>query len=214
MPILPYRITVTTPATSKDMTVLATVKAEMNITTVDAARDAFINVLIQQASGKAVELAGREFASETMTEKFRVDERRDSILQVSRRPVSSVTSIVEDGATLTSADYEIIASTGWLQRIDSDGNPQDWASSTPITVVYVAGWVMLTALPHALERIIIDEVKRNWFSRTRDPLLRGEDIPDVANLQYWIDRGSGANGSKDPMLLALEAAGFVDAVGI
>lgn len=212
MAIIPYNSTVTTPAASKDLTVLATVKAEFGFTTVDAARDALISVHIQQASSKAAELSRREFAAETMTDSFRSDYCGSTVLQLVRRPIKSVTSVVEDGTTLAGTDYEIIPANGWLQRIDGSGNPQSWGDKT--VVVYVAGFTLLTEESHALERIVIDEVKRNYFARERDPLLKDIDVDGVARLGYWVDRSGsgGGTGQIDPMLAALSQQGFVDAV--
>lgn len=212
MPLLHYNSVVTTPAASKDMTVLATVKAEMGFTTVDAARDALLAVLIQQASSKAVELSGREFATETLTEYFRIV-KSDPVLQLDRRPIESITSVVEDGVTLAGTDYEIIARNGWLQRVDADAVPICWTFGK-VVVVYRAGYDMLTELSHALERIVIDEVKRQWFVRNTNPSLKGLEVPGVLRQDFWVSSGGGAGtGTKDPMLAALEAARFVDIIG-
>ena len=187
------------------MTTLATVKAELTIS--GTTHDAYFAALIQQASSKAVELSGREFAQEELTDRFRV-ERCDTTLRLTRRPIASVTSLEEGGTALTAGtDFEILAQAGQLLRIDGDGTPRPWGYGL-VEIVYVAGWEMLTELPHALERIVIDEVKRGWMARERDPLLKAEDVPGVLRSEWWIDRGSGG---KDPMLTALADAGFVDA---
>jgi len=204
MALLPYKSTVTVPAASKDMTVLATVKAELNITV--STDDAYLAVLIQQASSKAVELSGREFSKETIVDTFWVDEC-DAILQLTRWPIVSVTSVVEDDVTLTASDYEIIADSGWLRRIDSDGVLQIWMPSAKVIVTYDAGWVLLTNESHALERIVIDEIKRNWFARERDPMLRSIEVPGVLSKSFWVN--TGGSSEKDPMLTALEIEKFV-----
>lgn len=205
MPLLPYNSIVTTHAASKDMTVLATVKTELGLSV--TTWDTLLATLIQQASGKAVELAGREFAAETMTDYFLVA-GCDPVLQLSRRPIKSITSIVEDGVTLSASDYEAVALTGWLRRIDADGLLIAWASGK-VDVVYVAGYTMLTELPHGLERIVIDEVKRQFFSRKRDSLIRQESVDGVGSFSYWVNSGTD---TVDPMLTALEDMRFVDPV--
>ena len=207
MALIPYNSIVTTPAPSKDMTVLDTVKMELGLTaTTD---DVLIAILIQQASSKAVELAGREFAAETMTEYFRQrwGQHCDTLLQLSRRPIKTVTSVVEDGTTLTSADYEILSVKGRLQRLNSSGNPQHW-SSGKIVVVYNGGFTMLTEESNALERIVIDEIKRLYAARQRDPQLKSESVFDVATFTYQAN-GFG-QGNKDPMLKALEEQQFAE----
>jgi hypothetical protein len=209
MALLPYNSVVTTPAASKDLTILATVKDEMGFTTIDVARDILLSVMIQQASSKAVELSRREFAAETMTDSFRAD-YCGSTVQLVRRPI--VHYVRCRWRDLAGTDYEIISGNGWLQRIDASGNPQSWAGK--IVVVYVAGYTLLTEESHALERIVIDEVKLRYSARSRDPLLKGIDVDGVARLDYWVDRSGsgGGTGQIDPMLAALSQQGFVDAI--
>lgn len=210
MAILPYRSDVTVAAASKDLTILATVKDELGETDTDS--DNFLTGLIQQASDKAVELSGREFAEETMKDYFRNDswQRCADVLQLSRRPIKSVISIIEDGVTLEPTDFEIIAETGWIQRIDSSGNPQSWGGGK-IAVEYVAGWISLTEIPSLLERIVIDEIKREWFARGGDPIVKSEEVPGVLRRDFWIP-GSTTGVQKDPMLTALEDAGFIETI--
>jgi hypothetical protein len=208
MALLPYKSIVTVPAASKDMTLLATVKTELGIT--DAASDAKLSALIQQASAAIVSFCKREFAQETLADTFRTD-CGDSVLQLSRRPIVSVTSIVEDDVSLTAADYEIIAANGWIQRIDSEERPIGWAWGKTV-VTYVAGWIMLTNLPSDLERACIDLIKGKWFALERDPLVKSESTPGVYSVDYWVQSGESVRGLPADVARQLEELGYVEVI--
>lgn len=192
----PYKTTVSVAAASKDMTLKATVKAELGITV--TTYDDLIDVMIQQASAAIVSYCNREFASETVVSLFRLDRRATSYsswravetLMLERVPVTSITSVDEDGTTLTADDYEVDAATGFLWRLDGDDNRSCW-SATKITVTQVGGYVMLTTLPQDLERACLDLVKSRWFARARDPMVKAAEVPGVLSEQYWIGDAPG-----------------------
>ncbi len=181
----PYDLAVTAAAASKDMTLLATVKTELGITA--STDDAWLALVIQEESAAAVAYCNREFARETVAESFRLEgeERCVAGLYLSRVPVASIASVVEDGVTLTAADYELAAADGRLYRLDGDGNRSTWARAK-IVVTYTGGYVMLTTLPQDLERAVRTLVKQRWFARTRDPLVKGASLDGVMSEQYWV----------------------------
>lgn len=205
---LPYNSTVSVIAGSKSMTSLARVKTELDIT-VDT-HNTFLYDAIAQASAAVVSYCRREFAQETLVDSFRIG-GGIGLLQLRRRPIVSVSSIVEDGVTLDSDDYEIIKDNGWLQRLDSDGDPQCWECGK-IVVTYVAGWAMLTDLPSDLERVTIDLVKSKWFGRKRDPMVKREDVPGVLLTEYWVDTGQYVRGLPAGIAQRLDELGYVDPV--
>jgi hypothetical protein len=51
-------------------------------------------------------------------------------------------------------------------------------------------------LPEDIERAVIMLVKIAWFARTRDPLIRSEDVSGITNTTYWV--GGFGNGSTLP----------------
>lgn len=56
-----------------------------------------------------------------------------------RRPVKSITSVVENGTTLSASDYTLNAEDGWLYR-GGTRSPLNWLEGRQITTVtYVAG---------------------------------------------------------------------------
>lgn len=181
----PYDLAVTAAAASKDMTLLATVKTELGIT--GSTDDAWLALVIQEESAAAVAYCGREFARETVAESFRLEgeDRSVSGLYLSRVPVAAIASVVEDGVTLTAADYELAAADGRLYRLDGAGARSTWAKAK-IVVTYTGGYVMLTTLPQDLERAVRTLVKQRWFARTRDPLVKGASLDGVMSEQYWV----------------------------
>ena len=68
-------------------------------------------------------------------------------------------------------------------------------------VDYRAGYVLPgepdRTLPDDIERAAIMLVKAAWFARTRDPLIRSEDVSGVTNTTYWVG-GFGNGGSLPP----------------
>ena len=191
----PWKSAVTAQAASKDMTVLATVLAELGLTATDAARDALIVTLIHQASAAIVGWCGREFAAETLVDEFRTSGERSCIeaLILSRRPVTAISAVVEDGTALSGADYEVDPATGFLWRLDGADGRIAWAHAR-IQVTYTAGYVMLTTLPQDLERACIDLVKHRWFARARDATLKSREVVDVGREDYWVGGIPGQDG--------------------
>lgn len=121
-----------------------------------------------------------------------------------RVPVSSITSVVEDGETLVlSTDYQL-AGAGILERL-SETNRVRW-SSAAIVVVYVAGFDLATAsaVPPALEAAVIDQVKVMYQTRRRDITLRSEQVPDVYTAAYSIAGGDSIGESG--LMVQVESA--------
>ncbi len=177
-------LTVTTPAESYDLTVLATVKSELGIT--DRSEDENLARWITQASGEVAKRLNRVFAEETVTETFRFTSRQDGLL-LSRFPVSAIASIVENDTTLTAADYELVAQTGELNRLRSDRAWQ-WPIGK-IVVTYTAGYAAISDLPEGVERLAIIFVNQYRYAAPRDPLLRSETT-DGAGSSSYFDAGS------------------------
>jgi hypothetical protein len=167
-------LTVVTPADSVDLTILANVKAELGIT--GTAEDSTIETWIDQASAACTAYCNRVFAEETVAETFRNrDGERTRVILLDRFPVTDVTSVVEDGTTLTeNTDFEVDPATGRVYRLSSDLDV-DWSFSK-LVVTYTGGYALLGALPYNVERACIGLVKLLRANATRDPSLRSENI--------------------------------------
>ena len=182
-------LTVVTPGTSVDLTILANVKAELGITS--TTEDANLETWIDQASGVITAACNRVFAKETVEESFRVrvqygkqwPEPEKIILQ--RAPVTSITSVVEDSTTLVrGTDYEIDYDSGVLTRLSGDYETR-WSFST-LVIRYVTGYDLLGELPIAIERATISLVKSYRSAATRDPMLKSEEVPGVLTQTFWV----------------------------
>jgi len=128
----------------------------------------------------------------------------DQLILPWRTPISAISSVVEDGTTLTAdADYKLLGG-GLLQRLDSvTFAPKLW-SGGKIVVVYVAGWALPGSVPVDLEGAVIDQVKVAYLGTDRDPALRSLDVPGVASESYNVPGGSSIG--HDGLLAPLESA--------
>lgn len=143
--------------------------------------------------------------SETLTEELRPlytrlrHEPAPSVLQLARRPIISVTSVVENGVTLDDTGYRIQGSKGQIIRL-SAGNDGHWAYA-PITATYVAGWATVPdLLKQAAERLARDW----WFESQRDPSLKSKEIAGIGSFAYRWSSTSDAALPQDVLDLLAE----------
>lgn len=120
-----------------------------------------------------------------------------------RVPVTLISSVVEDGVTLSATDYRLKGGA-ILERL-SDDVPTPW-SRAKIVVTYVAGWQLEAAdqVPPDLEAAIIDQVRTMYQTRTRDQTLLSEQVPGIYSATYGVAGGHGI--SEDGLLAHVEAA--------
>jgi hypothetical protein len=190
-------LTITTPAQSFDLTVLDTVRAELRIT--DRAEDENLARWIRQASGVVAEYCNRVFARETVSETFRLATRESDLL-LSRYPVVSIASVVENGETLTATDCEVKCENGVLTRLRDD-SPTCWPPGK-IVVTYTAGYVLLTDLPYGIERAAILLVNQYRYAAERDPQLRSESTEGAGSSSYFDGLEAGGMSPEVRGLLA------------
>jgi hypothetical protein len=188
---LPYKTTILTAAASHDLTVLETVKQELDITDNDS--DDELARLISEQSAVATAYCQREFAQETVLDVFRPEWSISSPLKVSRTPIVSITSIVEAGITLGASIYEFSDANIW--RLDISGGRMEWPAGK-IDVTYVSGFQLLTTLPRDLERGVLVLIRQAWYSGSRDPLAISESVDGVGRTDYKV--GSGLDGEALP----------------
>lgn len=198
--------TVVTPATAPsggaryDLTDLATVKAELDITS--GAKDAVIKALITRASAAAAQYCNRVFPVETVKDEFWA--QRDPFpclipgkfepLQLSRWPITSVTTVTENAVALVDpTNFRTDLPNGQIIRINTNGYPRPWPSF-PIAVTYASGFA---TIPADVVDAVLSMVKKRWFSRGRDPALMSENISGVYESRWWIATGNEA-GAMTP----------------
>jgi hypothetical protein len=190
-------LTVTTAASTYDLTSLANVKAELGIA--NGTNETVLKRYISGASSAVAQYCNRVFVSETLSENF-IPSRRDRFvrggvepLQLARFPVTAITSVTEDGTTLTMDDYLADNTFGQLTRINDDGFPRNWLNA-PIVVEYSAGFA---TIPSDVEDAVIRMVTARYLAKGRDRSLKQESIPGVIERQWWIATGIEA-GNMTP----------------
>lgn len=119
-----------------------------------------------------------------------------------RTPITTMGSVIENGATLVmNTDFRVLGS-GMLERMAADALAC-W-STGKIVVSYTAGWSLPTDVPAELEGQVIEQVKMKYLATDRDPALRSENTPDVWSGSYAVAGGDSIGESG--LLKSLEAA--------
>lgn len=101
-------------------------------------------------------------------------------LYLSRRHVSEIASVVENGVSLGELDWRLVAETGRLVRLVNDVEAC-W-SAAKVEIAYTAGFAVV---PSELKAEAKSRIKFKASEGTRDPLARSirTDIPDVESRQ-------------------------------
>lgn len=202
-PAFPYRTATGTAPVTKDLTITDTVFAELGITDPTSEQETQMEKYIHQASALIAGHIGRDIAQDAVVDHFLEDENT-SYLRLSMRPATAIASIVEDGTTLDSSEYELGERDGKVWRL-SGGERHYWPADVQIAVTYTGGFELLETLPDDIERACIDQVKAKWFEGQRgDPTVRSFNIPDVLQETYSVAGGDmyGSSG----LLKTVEAA--------
>lgn len=198
-------VTVTAAASSIDLTDLDTVKTEFGIT--DDSEDEKLAQWITQASQIAASYCRRVFGEETVRETFRPEYNNASyattrdLLPLTRFPVSSITSVLEDGNAVDTSDYELDSKAGHIYRLTS-GDVSQWSFSSSVVVVYIAGYAA-DDVPADLERAVIMMIKDLRADATRDPNLIEKEIEGVARYRWWAPSDAKA-------VMPVEISGLLD----
>lgn len=216
---------VTTPATSLALLTPEELRAAAGVTGTDS--DVALAALGEAAAASIMSECNiasdgvnpPTLMSETVVDTFRPDrpiyqnERNPSALILSRRFVSSVTSVVEGGVELTADDFILRAEAGLLERLVND-NISCWRS-VKIVVTYVAGF---TTVPPELKASASELVRTRSSETSRDPLVKGyrEKVDDIRETEttYWVGGTSGADKGPVPPAIAARLGRFMNiAVG-
>ncbi len=198
-------LTVTTAATDLTLLTLAELRSA---TGVETGRDADLTALGRRVAAAIthvcrVPAAGATTPTlrlETLTETFRLKSSQESLV-LSRVPIVSITSVVENDETLTASDYEIDGLM--LCRLEDDER-STWAAAK-IVVVYRAGWA---TVPDDLRLAAMKLAASYWTEETREPGLRSEEIPGVYSASYQ-DKESDNPAIPFDVMQLLEVGGYV-----
>lgn len=189
------RFSVTTPASDLSLLTVSELRAAAGVT--DSSKDAELAIVgrrVSSAIARQCRIADDGVnpptpLRETCTEIFRWSDCGP--LRLSRKPVTSVTSVTIDGSDVDAADYE--TSGGSNLYALSDDEITDWESGK-ITVVYVAGFA---EAPPDLKEAAAKLVTSIYHETARDPSLKREDIYGVAEFEYWVAPSGDPLLSKD-----------------
>lgn len=152
---------------------LSNVKSRLNIT--GTQYDDFLTAQITLVSDTIEAYLRRKVKSQTWTQHFyKTDYRRCLMMQLFCYPVSAVASIIEDGATLDSANYRLHKPTGSVLRLDN--SPFFWATETIVT--YTAGWA---AVPNPILSVLDSVVQERYNKQSSGVSLNfGSDVQRIS----------------------------------
>jgi hypothetical protein len=194
--------TVITPATSIALLTIAQLRDAAGLDPNDTSQDAKLQLLGDRV---ALDIATHcnvvsdglnspTLLSETVSDTFD-DCSRQQELFLSRRFVSAVSSIDENGTVLTTDDFDIDRESGVIWRMFS--GRRGWWYSGAAKVTYVAGFV---APPPDLVGAAYDMVKFRISQGARDPLLKALEIEiagvDRTRNEYWVGSLAGQSASS------------------
>lgn len=191
--------TVTTAAASKNLVTRAVVKSILAID--GGVDDSYLDTMIGWVSAEIANYCNRVFVVEGLTDQFWPAQTFSysvpggaDLLQLSRFPAVSVTSLTENGEALVAdTDYTIDLDKGQILRLDDNGYPAKWAPY-PIVVVYSAGYA---DIPGDIQDAACRMIKARRDARGRDPFLKQQNIPGVLEQQWWV-AGPGQTGNMPP----------------
>lgn len=185
-------LTVVTPATSRDLTNLSTVKTRLGVCDNDS--DSTISALIRESGDFISSYCNRIFPKDKVSQTIRLGQSAAGI-PLTRFPVGVVESVTENGTVLDPADYEV-NNAGIISRLE--GDEVSWWPPGKVTVVYFGGYDIPTGLPRDLEHACIRMVTLAFMAASRDPMVRQEDVPGVGSVSYWVGTPSGASTTGLP----------------
>jgi len=191
-------VRIVTPALSGILASLDDLKLDLDIS--GTASDDKLNSLLARVSADFATQCDRVFGRQTIEETYRREHWRQcgghvDALVLSGFPVSSITSIAEDGTALDPSSYEFDPATGIIYRL-AGGYRSSWRASK-IVATYVAGYLLPGEtgmdLPMDIQGAVLSLAKTGWFSLKRDPQVRQVMVQDVGSESYWIGNPNGTD---------------------
>lgn len=147
------------------------VKRHLNIT--GTGSDEELRAVLMAATAAAEDYLRRPLRRLSQTQTFYTSSGNGRGLVLSRTDVASVASVVEDGTTLTAADYDANLSAGVVWRADC----REWCY--PTTVTYTTAGIESPALRQA----VLELTRHLWETQrgTMPMMPRGVDGMDAFN---------------------------------
>ncbi len=208
--------TIVTPAPDLSLLTIQQLRAAAGLDDGDTSRDAELTALgvaisTDIAAACNVATDGQRpptLRSEAVTETFwSYDKPLEMFL--SRRFVSAVTAVSEQGSALVVPDYYLNADAGLLLRGQS-GLPWCWRDGV-VSVSYTAGFANV---PPDLAAAASDFARIRLSSNSRDPLVKSEsiEVPDVRStkVDYWVGALPGATSGPAPPEIMMRLSRFTN----
>lgn len=197
-------LTVITPATTGDLTVLATLKAELQVSGTE--QDAYLTDLIRQASDTIARYCGRKtFGRETVLQTELRGWGIDGSILLERDLEPEIVSIDENGTALDPAtdfslDGPLLLRHYWTYGASNIPAWRDvsYRYAVPTSITYKAGFELINGLPYDLERVCLDLCASMYHSRGRDRALRSEKVLDVIEQSWFADASAQGAGGLPP----------------
>lgn len=173
-------LTVLTAAPTKDLTILASVKLDLNITS--TTDDDYLESLIDDASDIIADACNRPyFGRESLLQTERLTNSIPSIF-LERDINPAITEVKVGGTVLAGTDYELDGFE--LFRLSSDTRC-DWVGGSKVEIKYDAGFVLLGTLPRSIERACRDMVVSTYRSRGRDRTISRQQTEGVGSVAFF-----------------------------
>lgn len=116
-------------------------------------------------------------------------------------PSPPASSDMQPSPLAEGVDFLVQNDRGILSRLYLNSNQMNWPA-LPVCVQYQAGFA---TIPLDLQDAMIRMVKARWFARSRDPMVRQENVEGVYSATYWFGTGPGS-----PADMPNDAAAFLD----
>ena len=199
-----YRITRTvTRADSLALITLDQAKETLGIDPGDTSQDAALEQQIEAVSAAVNGYCNRVFVVQSYQDSLRYVTNwlyageplrtRQFPIVVDDLGVPSV-AVIENGAALDVAYWEVYPEEGALYRLNGDISGA-WTGAA-IVIDYTAGF---DPIPADVQGACLEWLTARWHAVGRDPALRSETIPDLITQVYAGDMGAGtAAGSMPP----------------
>lgn len=158
-------------------TTLANLKNFLGVSANDTSKDTLYELLIESCTEAAEKYLGRNIVARTITEEPHDKQgSKTKYLQVRQYPITSITTILEDGQTLDSAILKLDKYNGIIKK------PTNWKGVVLIT--YIAGLAANTAsVPKNIQLAIWQWVKE-ILSLQENCNIKGETLGDYSVSYY------------------------------
>ena len=150
---------------------LTAAKAHLNIET--TTHDDELRHFIEAASRACEKTTGKRWMRQTVVA---TKSGGRSHLSLAAYPLSSVTSVTEDGTTLTASDYHVDLERGLLTRASGDYGVGTWSAGFDnIVVTYETG---TATTPATIRQGVLEMTRHLWLTQRGAAGRRGADTAD------------------------------------